>query len=540
LLKIVDAKTMQAIDRAAVEQYGIPSFKLMEYAGFRLFEHSMHFLKHMQNGHTVILAGGGKNGGDGLVCARYLVRAGFRVTVLLFPGKQLAPETLNNLKRLASENVPIKRFEDKFSATGIETLQSADLVIDALLGIGLSGSPREPMASAIRILNEEKNIVVAADIPSGLNADTGEISDPTVQADYTITFGLPKTGLFQVKAAAWVGRLIVETIGFPKPLLIAETGEIQYFDKVSAAERLPRRLVDAHKRSSGKVLIVGGSAAFHGALILAAQGALRAGAGYVSIAYPKSLDTIVRSHALEEICHPLPCSAAGALGPAALKQLLHLAKDQVAVVIGPGLGRARLSLQMVKKFLQQAIGPRLIVIDADALLALADMRLTSRSSGRPALLITPHEGEAGRLLKQPAEAIHADRMAAARLLAQRMKVTVLLKGQHTLVAQTQKPMLLIGAGTQTLSTAGTGDVLSGIIAALAAQKLNANDAAALGATIHGLAGELASCDPLGLGVTAREVAKCLPAAIRQLRVISKDNSKFGAGRRLEIEWQNRK
>jgi len=517
LLKIVGTQEMRAIDTAATAKYGMPGLELMERAGRSLAEQARAMLEPNPRPKVAVLAGKGKNGGDGLVCARRLAGFGMDVSVILLTKSRLAPETAAMLKRLNPKKINITRLNKGFSEKTLQHFLKVDLVVDALLGIGASGSPREPAASVIRILNSMRVKVLAADLPSGLNADTGEAGRPTVRADFTLTFGLPKKGLFKPEAMAWVGPWAVDTIGFPRELLYPQTDDPAYFNDSDAADIMPRRSRDAHKRTAGKVLIIGGSAQYHGALLLAGRGAVRAGAGYVTLAYPMPLDMIVRQHVVEEICCPLPGDKNGDLAAAALKRLLSMAREQDAVVIGPGMGRASQVFQLVRAFIRKATGPRSIIVDADALSALAGIPMSRRSRSLPALILTPHEGEAGRLKGVPPEKIRAERWAATQELARRYQAVTLLKGPHTVVASPDGQLRIIGAGTPALATAGTGDVLSGAAAALSAQQLEPYDAAALAVYLHGRAGELAGPDPGGLGVRAREVADAIPFVLGQLR-----------------------
>lgn len=507
-MKILTVAEMQAVDRAASEQYGIPPLQLMDQAGESLARRALTLLPAGRP-RVAVLAGGGKNGGDGLAAARQLAAAGVQVSAFLFAGHRLADETLSQLKRLPPQ-VSLTQVEDGFPAALAECFTTSDLVVDALLGIGLSGPPREPMATAIRALNDSGVNVLAADVPSGLDADTGRPQEPAVRACVTLTFGAPKAGLLEEAAGEFVGRLEVDPIGFP-PALLAASGEEAYFDRRSAETLLPRRPANAHKRSAGTVLIIGGSTQYHGAPVLAAAGAVRAGAGFVTVAYPRELDRLLRSWLLEELCLPVAAS------PAGLKQMLAAAGSCGSVVIGPGLGRSPASAKTVRDFAAAVSGPRALIVDADALAALKPGRRKGRRSG-PELVLTPHAGEAARLLGVADRIPEGGRWAAARELARRCQATVVLKGRHTAVAGPSGSLRVIGAGTQALATAGTGDVLAGAIAALAAQSLPVFDAACLGAYLHGLAGELACPDPLGLGLRAREVAEKLPAAIRCLRL----------------------
>lgn len=516
-MKIVTTQEIYALEREAAERFGLRPLILMERAGESLAAWARLFLPADRRAQVAILAGGGRNGGDGLVCARHLAQAGVDVTVLLLSGRTPAPETLRNLQRLRRTRVRLSRSAGQVPADWVRTFLSSDLVVDALLGIGLTGPVRDPHAGVIRTLNSTGAKVLAVDVPSGLDADRGEPSHPTVRADLTLSFLLPKCGLLQPQAADLVGRLEVDTLGLPPELLFGRNAPRVFLDASEAGCLLPRRTQTAHKRSSGRVLVIGGSARYHGAPLLAAAGAMRAGAGFVTLAYPRPLDALVRHHAIEELCSPLP-AAAGGLGLRALVPLLGAAREADAVVLGPGLGRAAETRRLVQEFLRRVAGPRAIVVDADALDAVSGVRPGRGASARPALILTPHEGEAARLLGTTPEAVRQDRWSAARQLARRFGAVALLKGRHTVVVGTQGPLTIVGAGTAALATAGTGDVLSGAVAAFCAQKVVPRDAAALAAYLHGLAGDLASPDPGGLGVRARDVADNLPLAIRQLRL----------------------
>ncbi len=515
-MKIVGIKEMQAIDRAATERYGIPSLSLMEQAGEKLAAWVQDVLGFPVDSRVAVLAGSGKNGGDGLVCARYLVKAGIDVTVLLLTGTTLAPETRHNLKRLQKLKINIRTAKGVFPHAWVDDLLNTDLVVDALLGIGLSGAPRPPFSQAIAALTAAKTRVLAVDIPSGLNADTGEPSAATVRADWTITFGLPKHGLLSAAAADYVGRLAIEPIGFPEALLSDRGAEWIYVDEAQAREWLPRRSWVAHKHSAGKVLVIGGSARYHGAPLLAALGAARSGAGFTALAYPKSLDVVLRSHMVEELAHPLPSNAQGVLGKTALAPLLKIAAEYDSLVIGPGMGRDPQTLKLVREFLEQLKGPKSVVVDADALPALVGWRITRAFSARTSLILTPHEGEAGVLLKRPVPMVVKERARSARELAQRYQAVVILKGHHSVIASPEGALWVNGSGSSALATAGTGDVLAGSIAAWVAQKVPPKEATGLGAFLNGVAGDLAGKNSYGLGVRARDVAERIPEAIGTL------------------------
>ncbi|NTV51641.1 MAG: NAD(P)H-hydrate dehydratase [Candidatus Firestonebacteria bacterium] len=516
-MKIVDTPELQILEKQTVVKYGVSVLSLMERAGERLAARVQDVLGFPNTAsRVVILAGGGKNGGDGLVCARYLSQARVNATVLLLSGSSLAAETRRNLARLRKTQVSVKISTGVFPQAWQKEMHQADLLVDALVGVGLQGALRPATAQAIAAINDSGARVVAADIPSGLHADTGEPAKPTVRADWTITFGWPKRGLLTYAAGDFVGRLTVEPLNFPGDLLADQTAERVFVDSARVAAWLPRRAASAHKRSAGKVLVIGGSSQYHGAPLLAAQGAAFSGCGYTAIAYPKSLDACMRAHTLEEIALPLPCTPRGALGAAALQPLLNLAAEYESVVLGPGLGREPQTQTLVRSLMKRLRGPQVLVVDADALAAISQGKPPRTTVSHPTLLLTPHAGEAGTLLGRSVATINRDREAAARDLAQRFQAVVVLKGPHTLVTAPNKPFWYNGSGSPALATAGTGDVLSGCIAAWAAQKVPAREAAALGVFVHGVAGDLAARNAWGLGVRAREVAERLPEAIGTL------------------------
>ncbi len=514
MLKIVTSAEMQVIDQAATQAHGLPGRVLMENAGQRLARLAETLTAPLERPRIAVLCGRGKNGGDGLICARYLAQARADVAVFMMASQIQNEEVRSNLQALKAAGVPL--FQG-IEASWPEMLNRADLIIDALLGIGLQGPPREPAVTLIKMINQSPALVLAADVPSGLNADNGGVNPATVAADFTLTFGLPKQGLLDPGAAPWVGQLTVEPIGFPEALLSAGENERSYMDQVAASRLMPKRAVNAHKKNTGKVAIIGGSGAYHGAVLLAARGALRVGSGHVTLAYPDKLNVIIREHALETLCVPLPCNRHCVLARRALDVMVSLSEDKDAVVIGPGMGWEKTTQQLIQAYIRRVKQPRAIVIDADALHALAEGPAPPLASGGPTLILTPHEGEASILLGCSPGEIHADRPGAARAIAERYGAIVVLKGQHTLVTAPDRPGTIIGSGTQALAVAGTGDVLGGMIGSLAAQKLPPWEAALLGSYLHGMAGSLISPDPLGMGARAGEIADAVPRAIAALR-----------------------
>jgi NAD(P)H-hydrate epimerase len=350
---------------------------------------------------------------------------------------------------------------------------------------------------------------VAVDIPSGVDGRTGAVPGVAVRAVATVTFGARKPGLVLHPGAGCAGRIRVADIGFPRDLVRSDLWLMEHRD---AAALAPRRAASGHKRSSGVVLVVAGSRDMTGAPVLAASAAYRAGAGLVSVALPESARAAVQSTLIEATFEPLPETEDGGVSEAAWPQLEKRLADVDAVAVGPGLGRSAETLDVVRRIVAAAPAP--VVLDADGLFAFAGQlpRLAERRAG---LIVTPHAGEFGRLLGTSAEEATDDRIERARRAAADARCAVLLKGAPTLVAEPGGRVRINATGGSALSTAGTGDVLTGAVVALLARGLAPEDAGALGAYVHGLAGDLAALHT-GEGTTASDVAAALPQALGRL------------------------
>lgn len=517
MLKFVELLQMQSLDQQVVNKFGLPSLTLMELAGQSLANRVRTLMPWNQESKLVVVCGSGKNGGDGLVAARLLLDLGFTVKVVMVKGTTLAKETEYCLTQFVKNNGQVVTIKNRITPVCETLLEQADLIIDAVLGIGLNGLPREPIKTLINLMNHAPGMILSVDIPSGLTTDVPTCLSTSVHADFTLTFGLPKKELFDAAAAECVGQLSVDTIGFPKALIMADQDSLQYMDAISAARLLPKRAVNAHKKNTGKVVMIGGSGAYHGAVLLAARGALRMGSGHVTQAYPHQLNTIIREHALETLCVPLPCNQRCSISRQALATMLQLAQEKDALVLGPGMGWERTTQQLIMSFVLQVQGPKAMVIDADALHAIAAKPDQFAGRNRVPAILTPHEGEAAVLMGEPNLNVRQHRVEVARQLAARYQAIIVLKGQHSIVTAPNRPTYIIGSGTQALAVAGTGDVLCGMIGSLVAQQVDPLEAALLATFVHGLAGTLASPDPFGLGARAGEIADAVPQAIADLR-----------------------
>jgi len=487
------AEEMRACDRWAIDEASVPSLDLMEQASLGL---ARAVARLALPGLPIrVLVGSGDNGGDGLAAARLLREEGRAVDVLaVAPLDRLAGDARVNLDRLPGD--PPLPFEPA-------ALAGSGAIVDALLGTGSSGKPREPVATAIAAINAEDAPVVACDIPSGVDASSGEIAGEAVSADVTVTFHGPKIGLHVAPGAAHAGDIEVVPIGIPRGAPGAATAGL-------ISERIvdlfPRRGRFGTKFDAGVVAIAGGGRGMTGAPALAALAAARAGAGYVQVAVPESVAQPVELRLLEQMTRPLP-DADGFHSEEGIDRFAGLAERAGAVVLGPGLGRSDGAVAFARGV--AAAVERPLLVDADALNAHAGELELLRRRGAPTVL-TPHSAELGRLLGRPSDEVDARRLASAREAARLSGAVVLLKGDDTVVALPDGPFAISPGGTPALATAGTGDVLSGLIGALLAKGLDGFEAAALGAFAHVRAGEAAGRRHGADHVIAGDVVDSLP------------------------------
>jgi ADP-dependent NAD(P)H-hydrate dehydratase / NAD(P)H-hydrate epimerase len=468
---VYEAAEMRAVDSWAIDEQGVPEADLMERAGLGLARVTAAVAG---DGPVRIVVGKGNNGGDGLVAARLLREDGYEVEVI-------------------DGTEPFER----------ERLEGSGAVVDALLGTGFSGSPREPLRSAVAAINAQDAPVVACDMPSGVNASNGEVEGEAVRAVATATFHGSKLGLHVEPGKSHAGTVEVVEIGIPRgaPAPVA-AGMISE----RALGLYPRRDRSGSKFLSGVVVVAGGSMGLTGAPTMAARSAQRAGAGYVRVAVPGPVQPAVDLRLLEQMSRGLPDDD-GFHTVAGASVVGEMAERAGAVVLGPGLGRAASAVEFARAVAAEVHTP--LLVDADGLNAHAGRLELFRDRPGPTVL-TPHEGELGRLLEIDSEEVARHRVAYAREAAERSGAVVLLKGDDTIVAAPAGPLAVSGAGTPALATAGTGDVLSGLIGALLAKGLPAFPAAALGAMAHGLAGR-AAAERVGVDhVMAGDVIEALP------------------------------
>ena len=491
-----EAEEMRAADAHAIEQAGVPSLDLMDRASLGLARAAA---KMAGEGPIRVVVGKGNNGGDGLAAARFLREEGRTVDVLaLGDVSELKGDAAASLERLAGD--PPRRFEPAL-------LEGSGLVIDAILGTGFDGEPREPAAGAIAAINDCGAPVLACDVPSGVNASTGEVAGHAVRADATATFHGPKVGLWIEPGKTHAGAVEVVDIGIPRGAP-APTGLGLISDRVLGL--VPRRERSGNKFRSGTVVVAGGARGMTGAPIMAALSAMRSGAGYVQVAVPGSVETVFDLRLLEAMTHALP-DRDGAHVVEGAEQVAELAERAGAIVLGPGIGKSDGAVAFARRVAESADVP--LLIDADGLNAHADALESLAGRSAPTVL-TPHDGELGRLLGIESAEVGERRLHHAREAARRSNAIVVLKGDDTLVVPPGGPVAVSPAGTPALATAGTGDVLSGLIGTLLAKGMDAFEAAAAGVLAHGRAGRDAAAR-MGAGhVIASDVIDSIPAGMR--------------------------
>ncbi len=514
-MNLANAAQMRNLDHLASAELGIPGLLLMENAGAATVRAMASHLGELRGREFWIFAGPGNNGGDGLVVARHLQQLGGRPSVfLLVEPAALSGDAAMNLVLVAPLPIPCRSLATVEEVEGLAgSLGQETIIVDALFGTGLKRPLSGRFAAAVRLINESGRPVVAVDLPSGVDSDSGRILGEAVRATLTVTFALAKPGLFLYPGAELAGALEVADIGIP-PQLLARAGlRLELLEKERLATYLPRRSATAHKGSFGHLLLVAGSRGKTGAALLCGQGALRSGAGLLTFAAPRDLQLVFALGLPEAMSVALPESRSCFLArdyPALAEALM----GKQALVVGPGLGMAAATAALVEKLYRETAAA--MVIDADGLNHLAAVRDTL-SPAPGVRVLTPHPGEMARLCGESVAAIQADRLGAAEALAKRLGAVVVLKGAGTVIAAPDGRLAINPSGNPGMASGGMGDVLAGAIGGLLAQGLPAWEAACLGVYVHGRAGDLLLAKSGGaFGFLASELARELPAAFGEL------------------------
>ena len=512
-MKVVSADEMREIDRRAIEEYGVPSIVLMENAGRAAADAIEGLCAEDKIDTVLVIAGKGNNGGDGFVVARHLVNRGLDCSILLIGEVSAAKgDARINLDIALKMGIEVREAQSNISLVE-EEIRSAGLLVDALFGTGLSKKVEGFFAEVIDRINMSDSPIVSLDIPSGLDASTGRVLGTTVEADMTVTFCLPKIGSIIHPGVNYVGELILADIGAPIDLLEDRSLKTSLILQEDAAEVLLPRDEESHKGSYGHLLVVAGSRGKTGAAVLAAEAAMRGGAGLVTLAAPASLNDILENKLTEVMTEPLPEEKDGFLGKGSAKKILSALEDKCTLLLGPGISRQDETGQMVRELLANLSIPA--VIDADALWHLSGALELIRDSKAP-LILTPHPGEMARLLGISAADVQADRIGISRKFATEYGCYLILKGTRTIIATPSGEIFINTTGNPGMASGGTGDVLAGLIGALLAQGCSPLESSIAGVYIHGLAGDMAAEEKGEAGLIAGDIIRKMPEVMKEL------------------------
>lgn len=514
-MRAVTGEEMAGMDRIAIEVLGIPGVVLMENAGRGATEVMWRYFPDMGGKRVAVLAGGGNNGGDGFVIARHLWQQ--RVNVVVYCLKKLGSyqgDARSNLEIIQKLDLVV---EEVTESAGIKKLRrklaDADLIVDSILGTGLNAPVRGFYRKVIDLVNQLGRPVVAVDLPSGLNASSGQPLGTCIQATVTATLGLPKVGLLVTPGCSFVGHLEVVDIGLPRSVIETEDAPRIWLEASDLASLIRPRSIDSHKGSFGHVLIVGGSVGKTGAGAMAGLGAARAGAGLVTLAVPASLHGLMEVKLTEVMTEPLAETAEQTVAREALPRIQTLLEGKQALALGPGLSEHKETIQVVLELIESSSCP--LVLDADAVNGLAGHLEVLTRAGAPVIL-TPHPGEMGRLLERSAAEIQNDRLAVVQSFSEKYGVTLVLKGARTLICSSGGRLAINSSGNPGLASGGTGDVLTGLIAGFLAQGLSSFDAACLGVYCHGKAADRLAIRWGDRGMMATDLLEEIPTVLKDL------------------------
>lgn len=512
-MKLVTAKEMKALDVQAQNDYAMPGILLMDNAAQAVAEAVHEALTALEGERVVIFCGGGNNGGDGLGAARWLQSYGVSVRAFVV-GAALDAVQGDAAVELAmftkaGGRVEALSTEDDWVLAELAA-SKADVLVDALLGTGFHGELEGDILRACDLLNKSEKYILAVDVPTGVNADNGAVSENAVRADHTVTMALVKTGLLLYPGREYCGDIELADISMPVKLVEEYQSDKYRLTDEIVRELLPLRKANAHKGDAGRVVICAGSPGYTGAAALASDAAVKAGAGLVSLYTPLSSRDVLAIKLTEVMVHGLLERMPGILGGGAASDVASSAEAADVLAIGPGLGTSESTQEAVRTILQKITTP--VVIDADALTALAG-HTEILAAMQAQKVLTPHPGEMARLTGLEIAEIEADRINVAKKYAEQWQAIVVLKGAPTVIGCPNGTVYVNSTGNSSLATGGSGDVLTGIIAGLAAQEISLQEAAICGVYLHGLAAELTGID---IGLAAGELAALLPQAREQV------------------------
>ncbi|MDH4152591.1 MAG: NAD(P)H-hydrate dehydratase [Nitrospira sp.] len=512
MIKLITGAQMQELDRRTIGKARIPATTLMERAGAGVVSCMEQWMGTVSGKTITLVCGKGNNGGDGFVAARLLRRRHAKVRVLtMTPLSELSRDAASMYRQFVKTAGTSLVFPYRSKETAKALLQESDLVVDALFGTGLSSEVTGRYGEVIESMNEVNRPIVAVDLPSGLHADTGAALGQAVRAALTVTFGLPKVGLYQNQGIDFAGDIHLVDIGIPQPYVDAIESRITLITPQWVQGCLPRRKRSGHKGTYGHAGIIAGSIGKTGAAAMAAQAALRVGAGLVTVATPSSVNDILEAKLLEVMTLPMPETKARTFSRAALDRLLAFMANRDAVAIGPGLSTHPETVELVQALTTRLDRPA--VLDADALNALTGRTALLASCKIPPI-ITPHPGEMARLEAEATpQTVNRDRIGTATRFARERGLFVILKGARTVIARPDGAVAICPTGNPGMATAGTGDVLTGMITGLLAQGLPSWEAACTATYLHGAAGDQAAAEKGEIGMIAGDLLEQIPTAL---------------------------
>ncbi|TCO73158.1 NAD(P)H-hydrate dehydratase [Marinisporobacter balticus] len=514
-MKIVNSDQMKQLDRMVIEQFGIPGVILMEHAGSVVLEEVLKYIEQKENKEVVIVCGLGNNGGDGFVVARQLFNKGIPLKVVIIGNPsdiggdaKINYDIIHKLKvdihiLIGANNM--KKFADAIKGCGI--------IVDAIFGTGLKREVDGYIQEIINIINGSGKQVIAIDIPSGIGANDGKVYGMAVKANKTVVLELPKICNIHYPGIEYIGEMIIKSIGMPKAVFENIRLNINLITKDMVKEVLPFRKKDSYKGNYGKAYVVAGSTGMTGASILTCEATLRSGAGLLKIPVPQSLNTIMETRLIEAITVPLPEFKKGVVGISDIEKIIKTMEESDVITVGPGSGNSRELEELLRNILEHTSKP--IVLDADALNSLAKRKellelITSQT------VMTPHVGEMSRLTDLEIDYIKENRIEVATEFSRKWNTVVVLKGSRTVVAGPNGDIYINETGNPGMATAGSGDVLTGIVTGFIAQGIDPLKAAMAAVYVHGMAGDLVA-EKLGeYGLMASDIVKQLPFAIKEI------------------------
>jgi len=514
-MKLVTAEEMRRIDKKAIEEIGIPSIVLMENAGLQVTETIENKYAPLMNKSVYIFSGPGNNGGDGMVVARQLFNRKVRVKIFLLAEKgKIKGDAAINLNIAEKIGISIRNIT---SSADLEILKQeikkADIVVDALLGTGTKGAPRGLMKDVIILINKYSKNTVAVDIPTGVDADRGQVEGEAIKAKYTVTLAYPKRGLYLYPGMDYAGKIEVVDIGIP-PDLEEDKINSQLLTPSDIPKNLFFRKLSSHKGSFGHLLVIAGSPGMTGAASLTALSALRAGAGLVTLGIPEELNPILEVKLTEVMTLPLPQNEEKIISRQAFKKIKEFSQKCEAIAIGPGLSSREEIKELIKRIILQLDIP--LVLDADGINVLTG-EISLLSKYKAPLIMTPHPGEMSRLLGISTEEVQKDRIKSTLTLARKTGAIAVLKGARTVIADKEGNSWINPTGNPGMASGGSGDVLTGIISGLLVQGFSPLEAAKVGVYLHGYAADLVVQKKEKVSLIAGDILEAIPETIRRIK-----------------------